>query len=102
MAQAVAAAAAAAAAAVIDPLNEVKDILEICGFGNNADRFIQCHDITNIGTFELMLPDEVEDIVKMHNSCWKRPEQKTVYPVQKALQGFLWWYHDNIRRQEAV
>ena len=84
------AAAAAAAAAVINPLGEVKDILAICGFGNNANRFILCHGIMDMGTFELMPPDKVEDIVKMHNGRWKRPEQKIGYPVQKALQGFLW------------
>ncbi len=65
---------AAAAAAVIAPLDKVKDVLAICGFGNNADRFILCHGTNDMGTIELMPLDEVEDITKMHNDRLKRPE----------------------------
>ena len=46
--------------------------------------------IIDMGTIKLMPHDEAEDIVKMHNGCWKRAEQKIGYPVQNALQGFLW------------
>ncbi len=53
--------AAAAAAVVINPLNKVKDILAICGFGNNVNRFILCHGIIDMGTFELMPPNGVEE-----------------------------------------
>ncbi len=75
------AAAAAAAAVVIDPLDEVKDALVICGFGNNANRFILCQGVIDISTFELVPYDKGEDIAKMHKGHWKRPEQKIGYPV---------------------
>ncbi len=61
-------AAAAAASAVIDHLDKVEDILVICEFGNNADGFILCHGIVDMVTFELMPPNKVGDIVKVHSS----------------------------------
>ena len=80
-----AAAAAAAAAALPDPLDKVRGILAICGFGNNGNRFIQCHSIIYMSTFKLIPYNKAEDIVKIHNGRWKRAEQKIGYPVEKAL-----------------
>lgn len=84
------------------PLIPVRLILGVCGLAPNIDRFILCHGITNMDDFEFMEPDETESIVKMHNERYRTAAQKIGFPVQKKIKGFLYWYHDRIRRQETI
>ena len=97
-----AAAVPAAAAAAPGPLADVRICLGICGLGANVDRFITCHALTSMDDFEFMEPDDVGDITKMYNDRHRNAAQKIGFPVQKKISGFLYWYHDKIRRQEAI
>ena len=38
----------------------------------------------------------------MHNDRYRTAAQKIGFPVQKKIKGFLYWYHDRIRRQEPI
>ena len=84
------------------PLDDVRTILGICGLAPNIGRFITCHGITSMDDFEFIEHTETESVVKMHNDRYRTPIQKIGFPVQKKLKGFLYWYHDRLRRQEPI
>ena len=90
------------AIAALNPLDDVRLVLGVCGLAPNIDRFIRCHGISSMDDFEYMEHDEVESVVKMHNDRYRTADQKIGFPVQKRIKGFLYWYHDRIRRQEPI
>ena len=88
----------------IDPLDDIRDVLTVCGLAANVDRFIACHGITITGMddFEMIEHTETESVVKMHNERYRNAAQKIGFPGQKKLKGFIFWYHDRLRRQEPI
>ena len=81
-----------AAAAPPDPLDDVRTCLQVVGFAGHAQRFIDVHNITSMDDFEDMVPDEVEQIIKMYNERQlgnNAAARKVGFLVQKKLKGFL-------------
>ena len=91
----------AAAAAPADPLDAVRDVLAVVGFGlASANRFILAHDLSGMDDFEFMPYDDVQQIAKIYNDrqTGNNANRKIGYPVQWKLQGFLYWYQDRQQR----
>ena len=91
----------AAAAAPVDPLLGVRAVLTVIGLGANVDRFINSIPLTSMDDFALMHEDEAKSIMETYNKSQTRAHN-VGFLVQKKLQGFLYWYHDKERRQEAI
>ena len=87
----------------VDPLLEVRAVLTTIGMGAGAgvQRFIDSLNITSMSDFELMHEDEAKSIMEAFNKSHTRA-QNMGYLVTKKLQGFLYWYHDKLRRQEPI
>ena len=91
----------AAAAAAVDPLLEVRAVLTTIGLGTSVQRFIDSIPLTCMDDFALMHEDEAKSIMETYNKSVTRA-QIVGFLVTKKLQGFLYWYHDKLRRQEPI
>ena len=91
--------------AVANPLADVTTVLTRVSFGADVNRFIAVHNLTSMDDFELLDPDNAKTILKMYNdrqTGQAGQNRKKGFPVQPKLQGFLYWYHDQKRRQVPI
>ena len=91
----------AAAAVAVDPLLEVRAVPTTIGLGTSVQRFINSIPITSMDDFALMHEDEAKSIIYAYNKSVTRA-QNVGFLITKKLQGFLYWYHDKLRRQEPI
>ena len=95
------------AAAVVDPLDEVRVALQgpLGLTPQGANRFINTAGITSMSDIEMLRPDDAGTIIKRHNEAHTSTalrQYQLGITHQKKLEGFLYWYHDKVRRQQPI
>lgn len=96
-------AAAAAAAVAVDPLDEIRTILQgpLGMTPGCANRFLTIAGITGMADFRMLRPSDASTIIKRHNEANNTTATRSYnlgITYQKKLQGFLYWYHDKFKR----
>ena len=94
-----AAAAAGDEESSVDPIDDVLTVLEALGLNpQQVNGMCTVHGFTSMEDFEFIKYEEASSIIKMYNDAYRQVGQKIGFPVQKKLQGFLWWFHDRRKR----
>ena len=87
----------------VDPLDDVRMILTTVGCNNNVlDRWIDTHDMRSMRDFKYITPEDVTEFATQTNSGIRTPANRMGGITQKKLQGFLFWYHDRVKRSQPV
>ena len=87
----------------VDPLDEVREVLSRVGCNNNVrDRWIETHGMTSLRDFRYITPDDVSEFATQTNNGIRTPANRLGGITQKKLQGFLFWYHDRLKRQQLI
>ena len=86
-----------------DPLDEVRDVLERVGCNHNVrDRWVETHGMTSLRDFRYITPDDVTEFATQMNTGVRTAANKMGGITQKKLQGFLYWFHDRLKRQQPI
>ena len=58
--------------------------------------------MTSLRDFRYITPDDVSDLATQINTGIRTPANKMGGITQKKMQGFLYWFHDRLNRQQPV
>ena len=58
---------------------------------------INAHNFTGMDDFDYIRVDDGGSFVKVWNETSQAAAKKVGIPTQRKIQGFLYWYHDQIK-----
>ena len=83
-------------------LNAVVACLQVCGMGDNAERFAQFHSINKISNLEIIQAEDIPGMFKNYNNSFRALDRKMGFIVEKQFKGLVSWVTDQTHCQIAL